>query len=126
MCRSTKKAQVQQHPGGVLLVNRQFFALNGTPRPVVARVSTLLMVVVFLVLAGCGVQPVADPEPRVVRVEVPVQVPCRVKAPAVPAWAAKGLRREDSLEVKVRALLAERRQRIGYERELGAAVEACQ
>lgn len=44
------------------------------------------------------------------------KVPCRLKAPAAPAWAADGLRREDSLEVKVRALLAERRQRIDYER----------
>ncbi|WP_260983895.1 hypothetical protein [Pseudomonas oryzihabitans] len=78
-----------------------------------------------LVLAGCAVQPVAEPEPRVVRVEVPVPVPCRVRAPAVPAWAAEGLRKEDSLEVKVRALLAERRQRIGYERELNAVVAAC-
>jgi len=84
------------------------------------------MLGICLLLAGCAGQPVGEPEPHVVRVEVPVQVPCRVKAPAVPAWAAKGLRREDSLEVKVRALLAERRQRIGYERELGAAVEACQ
>lgn len=79
-----------------------------------------------IVLSGCSSRPVVEPEPRVVRVEVPVQVPCRVKAPAVPAWAAEGLRREDSLEVKVRALLAERRQRIGYERELVAAVASCQ
>ncbi|HAC68580.1 MAG TPA: hypothetical protein DCP19_12040, partial [Pseudomonas sp.] len=64
-------------------------------------------------------------EPRVVRVEVPVQVPCRVKAPAVPAWAAEGLRKEDSVETKVRALLAERRQRIGYERELVATISSC-
>ena len=81
---------------------------------------------VLIALAGCGTQPVAEPEPRVVRVEVPVQVPCRVKAPAVPAWAADGLRKEDSLEVKVRALLAERRQRIGYERELVAGFASCQ
>ncbi|KTT56387.1 lipoprotein [Pseudomonas oryzihabitans] len=84
-----------------------------------------IIVGMVVALAGCAGQPVAEPEPRVVRVEVPVQVPCRVKEPAVPAWAAEGLRREDSLEVKVRALLAERRQRIGYERELGAAVESC-
>lgn len=38
---------------------------------------------------------------------------------------AKGLRKEDSLEVKVRALLAERRQRIGYEREMVAALASC-
>lgn len=77
-------------------------------------------------LAGCAGQSVTEPEPRVVRVDVPVQVPCRVKAPAIPAWAADGLRKGDSLEVKVRALLAERRQRIGYERLLVVAVGSCQ
>ncbi len=85
-----------------------------------------IIVGMLVALAGCAGQLVTEPEPRVVRVEVPVQVPCRVKAPAVPAWAAEGLRKEDSLEVKVRALLAERRQRIGYERELVAAVASCQ
>lgn len=85
-----------------------------------------MIVGMVVALAGCGGRPVAEPEPRVVRVEVPVQVPCRVRSPAVPAWAADGLRREDSLEVKVRALLAERRQRIGYEGELMAAVISCQ
>lgn len=63
---------------------------------------------------------------RTVRVEVPVLVPCKTKAVTVPPWAAQGLRTSDSLEVKVRALLAERRQRIGYERQLVAAVVACQ
>lgn len=85
-----------------------------------------IIVGLVVALAGCAGQRVAEPEPRVVRVEVPVQVPCRVKSPAVPAWAAAGLRRSDSLEVKVRALLAERRQRIGYERELAATVASCQ
>ncbi|SEO63268.1 hypothetical protein [Pseudomonas sp. Snoq117.2] len=85
-----------------------------------------IVVGMLVALAGCAGQPVAEPEPRVVRVEVPVQVPCRVKAPAVPAWAADGLRREDTLEVKVRALLAERRQAKGYIRELQAAGQACQ
>ena len=60
------------------------------------------------------------------RVEVPVQVLCRAPEVAVPPWAATGLKKSDSLEVKVRALLAERRQRIGYERQLVAAVNACQ
>lgn len=85
-----------------------------------------IIVGLVVALAGCAGQPVAEPEPRVVRVEVPVPVPCQVKAPAVPAWAAAVLRKEDSLEAKVRALLAERRQRIGYERELVAAVASCQ
>ncbi|MDH1551815.1 hypothetical protein [Pseudomonas juntendi] len=65
------------------------------------------------------------PEVQYVRVEVPVQVPCRAPEVAVPAWAAAGLRKTDSLEVKVRALLAERRQRIGYEGLLRAVNSAC-
>ena len=82
-----------------------------------------LLVVLALVLAGCAGK---EPEVRTVRVEVPVQVPCKMKEVAVPPWAATGLKKSDSLEVKVRALLAERRQRIGYERQLVAAVTACQ
>ncbi|WP_244972671.1 hypothetical protein [Pseudomonas salomonii] len=82
-----------------------------------------LLVVLALVLSGCAVR---DPEVRTVRVEVPVLVPCKTKDVAVPPWAAQGLKKSDSLELKVRALLAERRQRIGYERQLVAAVESCQ
>ena len=85
-----------------------------------------IIVGMVFALAGCAGQPVAEPEPRVVRVEVPVQVPCRVKAPAVPAWAAEALLKEDSLEVKVRALLAERRQTKGYIKQLESAVVSCQ
>jgi len=76
-----------------------------------------------LLLTGCAGKP--ESEIRYVRVEVPVQVPCRAPEVAVPPWAATGLRKADSLEVKVRALLAERRQRIGYERQAEAAMDAC-
>ncbi|WP_420130831.1 hypothetical protein [Pseudomonas putida] len=76
-----------------------------------------------LALSGCAGK--SEPQIQYVRMEVPVQVPCRAPEVAVPAWAAAGLRKTDSLEVKVRALLAERRQRIGYERQLEAAVTAC-
>lgn len=86
--------------------------------------SRALVLGIITALAGCAGQ-FTEPEPRVVRVEVPVTVPCRTDPVSVPPWAADGLRRADSLEVKVRALLAERRQRIGYERELLAANEAC-
>lgn len=82
-----------------------------------------IVVGVVFALAGCAGR--QEAEPRVVRVEVPVAVPCRVEAVAVPPWAASTLRAGDSLEVKVRALLAERRQRIGYERELEAASALC-
>ena len=74
-------------------------------------------------LVGCGTR---EPDVRIVRIEVPVLVPCKTKEVALPPWAAAGLQKADSLEVKVRALLAERRQRIGYELELVAAVSACE
>ncbi|QXI45527.1 hypothetical protein HU734_010500 [Pseudomonas wayambapalatensis] len=77
----------------------------------------------ILAIYGCSGQ--VEPQVQYVRVEVPVQVPCRAPDVAVPPWAAAGLRKSDSLEVKVRALLAERRQRVGYESLLGAAVNAC-
>ena len=82
-----------------------------------------LLVVLVLLLAGCASR---EPVVRTVRVEVPVLVPCKTTLVAVPPWAAQGLKKSDSLELKVRALLAERRQRIGYERELVAAVSSCQ
>lgn len=82
-----------------------------------------LLMLVLVVLAGCTS---LEPDVRTVRVEVPVLVPCKTQEVEVPVWAAFGLNKTDSLEVKVRALLAERRQRIGYERELVVAVLTCQ
>ena len=82
-----------------------------------------LLVGVVVLLAGCAGK---EPEVRTVRVEVPVLVSCKTTAVAVPPWAAEGLKKSDPLELKVRALLAERRQRIGYERQLVAAVSTCQ
>jgi hypothetical protein len=92
--------------------------------PTCAKLQTgSALAVVVLLLAGCAAR--VEPEVRTVRVEVPVQVPRRTPDVAVPPWAAADLRKSDSLEVKVRALLAERRQRIGYERQLEAAVKSC-
>lgn len=81
-------------------------------------------IVLALALQGCAGR--VEPQVQYVRVEMPVQVPCRTPEVAVPPWAAAGLRKTDSLEVKVRALLAERLQRIGYEKQLVAAVSACE
>lgn len=87
-----------------------------------SKIFQKLFLLVGVLLAGCATKP---PQVQYIRVEVPVQVPCRAPDVSVPAWAAAGLRKTDSLEVKVRALLAERRQRIGYETKLQAAVAAC-
>lgn len=85
-----------------------------------ARGSGMVLV---LCLAGCARK--VEPQIQYVRVEVPVQVPCRAPEVAVPVWATDGLRKTDDLETKVRALLAERLQRIGYEVLLEATVSAC-
>ena len=82
----------------------------------------LTAVACLVLLAGCVTQ---EPGVRTVRIEVPVLIPCKTQEVTVPSWASTGLKKADSLEMKVRALLAERRQRIGYERELMAAVGAC-
>lgn len=82
-----------------------------------------LLILSALALAGCAGR--VEPQIQYVRVEVPVQVPCRAPEVAVPAWATADLRKADSLELKVRALLAERLQRIGFEKQLLASVESC-
>ncbi|MDH1011562.1 hypothetical protein N5J43_12325 [Pseudomonas nicosulfuronedens] len=81
------------------------------------------LLVLVVALAGCTGQ--VEPEPRTVRVEVPVAVPCRAPAVDVPAWATASLQKSDSLQTKVRALLAELEQRKGYEVQLLAALGAC-
>lgn len=81
-----------------------------------------LLMGAVVVLAGCGTR---QPEMRTVRADIPVLVPCKTQEVTVPLWSVAGLKKSDSLEVKVRALLAERRQRIGYERQLNAAVASC-
>ena len=73
---------------------------------------------------GCAGQ--VEPESRTVRVEVPVLVPCRAPAGDVPAWATASLQKSDSLQTKMRALLAELEQRKGYEVPLLVAVQTCQ
>ncbi|MEC6743294.1 hypothetical protein [Pseudomonas qingdaonensis] len=57
-------------------------------------------------LAGCAGK--VEPQVQYVRVEMPVKVPCWTPEVAVPPWATAGLRKTDSLEMKVLALLAER------------------
>ena len=87
------------------------------------KIFRKLFLMAGMLLAGCATKP--PPQIQYVRVEVPVQVPCRAPDIAVPPWAAAGVRKSDTLEVKIRALLAERRQRLGYEKELLAVVSAC-
>ena len=85
-----------------------------------------LTVALSLVLTGCAGQVAEPPEPTVVRVEVPVQIPCRTERVRRPVFAVDVLPIGASIDEQMRALRADRRQRQGYEARLEAAVEACQ
>ncbi|WP_422529296.1 hypothetical protein [Serratia fonticola] len=82
-----------------------------------------LIVIAGLAITGCSNTPV--PPPAYVEVKVPVPVPCKTADVAVPAFAVDRLKIGESIDVQMRALRAERHQRIGYERELLAAKNAC-
>lgn len=81
-----------------------------------------LIVVSVLALAGCSG---ATPAPSYVEVKVPIAVPCKTADVARPAFAVDQLPIGAAIDVQMRALRAERHQRIGYERELLAANEVC-
>ncbi|WP_152222796.1 hypothetical protein [Pseudomonas sp. SCB32] len=87
------------------------------------RLQVMQVMVVLCTVAGCPDQ--VKPEPRTVRVEVPVAIPCRAPEVPEPSWATAVLQKGDSLQTKVRALLAELEQRRGYERLLTATINAC-
>lgn len=81
-----------------------------------------LFMVSALALAGCANVP---PAPPYVEVKVPIAVPCKTADVARPAFAVDQLPIGAAIDVQMRALRAERHQRIGYERELLVANESC-
>lgn len=85
-----------------------------------------LTVALSLVLTGCAGQVAEPPEPAVVRVEVPVQIPCRTERVQRPVFAVDVLPIGATIAEQMRALRADRLQRKGYEVRLEAAIEACQ
>lgn len=85
-----------------------------------------LIAVLCLVLAGCAGQVPEPPEPQLMRVEVPVQIPCRIERVQRPVFAVDVLPVGASIDEQMRALRAERLQRKGYEARLEGAVAACQ
>lgn len=84
-----------------------------------------LLIVLALLLAGCAGQVAEPPEPVVVRVEVPVQIPCKTERVQRPAFAVDSLPIGASIAEQMRALRAERLRHKGYEARLEAANEAC-
>ncbi|HIE0428672.1 putative periplasmic lipoprotein [Serratia marcescens] len=81
-----------------------------------------LFMVFALLLAGCSGTP---PAPSYIEVKVPIVVPCNTADVARPVFAVDQLAIGAPIDVQMRALRAERHQRIGYERELLAANESC-
>ncbi|HIE1305813.1 TPA: hypothetical protein ACXJRF_000674 [Serratia marcescens] len=81
-----------------------------------------LIVVSVLLLASCSSAP---PAPSYVEVKVPVAVPCKTADVTRPVFTVDQLQIGAPIDVQMRALRAERHQRIGYERELLAANESC-
>lgn len=77
--------------------------------------------ILLLFLTGCSSGPPRPP----IEVKVPVAVPCRVSLPMAPAFAVDALPLDANIEQQMKSLRAERRQRIGYERQLLAALVAC-
>lgn len=75
---------------------------------------------VCLALAGCASQP-TDPELRLARLDGP----CGMPGASVAIREAAGPDREPELETRVRMLLAERQQRIGFERAFLASLASC-
>jgi len=83
------------------------------------------LIVLALALVGCAGQVAEPPEPQLVRVEVPVQIPCRTERVQRPVFAVDSLPIGASIAEQMRALRADRLQRKGYEKRLEAAVAAC-
>ena len=73
-------------------------------------------------LSGCSTNPFSH---KPVEVLVPVQVPCKITPPSKPNFAVNNLGIGEDIFEQVKALLAERKQRQGYELELEEAIKAC-
>ncbi len=81
-----------------------------------------LVLILSILLAACSTNP-SNTKP--VEVLVPVQVPCKITPPNKPDFAVDNLGIGEDIFDKVKALLAERKQRQGYELELEVAIKSC-
>lgn len=82
-------------------------------------IRSIAIAAVAAALAGCGTT-----LPREVLVPYPVY--CEVNKPAKPKWATDSMPKDADIYDQAKHLLAERRQRIGYEGQLEAAIDGCQ
>lgn len=101
---------------------------------------TLLLFILlfaFLLLSGCAGDPVLITKPQEVHIPGPTKyIVCKTSAPAVPAWATEGVKKDctsmQDKEAKLacyaaltQAALEELAQRIGYEILLRGALQSC-
>lgn len=114
------------NPGGRFVGGRPVGEYETTRKPRYYWAAGWPVLFFTLVVSGCAGQVADQPEPQVVRVEVPVQVPCRTDRVQKPAFAVGALPIGASIDKQMRALRAERKQRQAYELRLEAAIEACQ
>lgn len=87
----------------------------------------LLAIVACAILASCAATPQPWPAaPEVTTVDMPIAVACKTPLPSKPVFAFDALGIGRDIYTQVATLLADRRQRLGYENELEAALSACQ
>lgn len=75
---------------------------------------------ILLLLAGC-----ADATLMPFEVKVPITSRCHVELPAEPAYATPALTIDMPFPVKIKAILSDAELRRGYEKQLKAALSAC-
>lgn len=85
------------------------------------KTRCFLLTISLLLLNACSTTFSSKP----VEILVPVQVPCKITAPNKPTFAVDNLGIGEDIFEKVKYLLAERKQRIGYELELEEAIKSC-
>lgn len=85
-------------------------------------IRTTAFLAIVLSITACSNKP---PAPTFVEVKVPVTVPCQAKPVERPVFAVDLLKSDAGIAAMMKALRAERHQRIGYEKQLVAAIEAC-
>jgi len=83
----------------------------------------LLAIVACAILASCATTPQSWPAAPV---DMPIAVGCKTASPGKPPFAFDALGTGLDIYTQVATLLADRKQHLGYENELQAALDACE
>jgi hypothetical protein len=88
-------------------------------------VARLILAVALLLIAGCTTTAPLPPAPVVQEVNIPVVVPCKIDVPSPLRYSVDSLPIGADIWTQMKALRAERQERITYEIQLEAAAKAC-